>query len=236
MGMRGQTSEITHHHVQTISKSGSHSPAGIPSPISTRCYSAPLLAGGSPSRNEVQLVKERSAIRRSHGHESGGPAVVTTTQERAHRGKEIESSEEEEERDRSEDEEDEEEEEEGYYKVKEYTEEEESEEVEEEEEKVILVRCMQLTEWGTDFTEIPLGSSKTIKELRTALAKEFELPSEDTIVRIRKLPNIIICRDQHVSRLKGGENLEVIIKEEGLQLNNNKCSTSTCLPQLGEGH
>ncbi len=36
---------------------------------------------------------------------------------------------------------------------------------------------------------------------------------EERITRVRKLPNIVLCRDQHVLRLRGGESLEVTLTD-----------------------
>jgi hypothetical protein len=36
--------------------------------------------------------------------------------------------------------------------------------------------------------------------------------NKESIDRVRKLPNIVLCRDQHVTRLKGGESLEITLK------------------------
>ncbi len=36
---------------------------------------------------------------------------------------------------------------------------------------------------------------------------------EERIMRVRKLPNIVLCRDQHVLRLRGGESLEVTLTD-----------------------
>ena len=80
----------------------------------------------------------------------------------------------------------------------------------------VLVRCIQLQEYGPDFTEIALPVSpeeRTMELFRAELAKEFRVP-QGRIIRIRKLPNIVICRDAHLARLVGQEKLELVLQSE----------------------
>lgn len=82
---------------------------------------------------------------------------------------------------------------------------------------LVLVRCQQnpitTKEYGDDFTEVSLPADyrqRSLAGLKRALAAEFRV-QEHQIARLRKLPNIAICRDEHVFRLRGGEELEIVL-------------------------
>ena len=80
----------------------------------------------------------------------------------------------------------------------------------------VLVRCIQLQEYGPDFAEIALPVSpeeRTMELFRAELEREFRVP-QGRIIRIRKLPNIVICRDAHLARLVGQEKLELVLQSE----------------------
>jgi hypothetical protein len=49
--------------------------------------------------------------------------------------------------------------------------------------------------------------------LRSGLTLAVAQVDEERITRVRKLPNIVLCRDQHVLRLRGGESLEVTLTD-----------------------
>ena len=53
----------------------------------------------------------------------------------------------------------------------------------------------------------------TYSALLTACCEELEVPSSD-IVKIRKLPNVLVRKDRDIQRMTDGQELEVLLKTE----------------------
>ena len=69
----------------------------------------------------------------------------------------------------------------------------------------------------SDFYEVELPSP-TYSTLLKACAEEIEV-EPSLIIKIRKLPNILVRKDKDVQRLKEGQELEVVLKDDGNPLN-----------------
>ncbi len=73
-------------------------------------------------------------------------------------------------------------------------------------------------------------TSSTYESLLKGCAEELEVePSH--IAKIRKLPNILVRRDRDVQRLRDGQEMEVVLKEEEVNVGA-FCATSTGLSML----
>lgn len=79
----------------------------------------------------------------------------------------------------------------------------------------LLVKIRVNGSGETDFYEVEVPSL-TYESLLKACADEIEVETSQ-VAKIRKLPNILIRRDKDVQRLKEGQELEVVLKEEGGQ-------------------
>lgn len=80
-----------------------------------------------------------------------------------------------------------------------------------------------------DFYEVELPSL-SYDALLKACAEEVEVDVSD-IAKVRKLPNILVRRDRDVQRLKEGQELELVLKEEGGALGG-FCASSSGLSML----
>lgn len=91
---------------------------------------------------------------------------------------------------------------------------------------------MRVTGSGeTDFYEVEVPSL-TYEALLKACAEEIEVEASQ-VAKIRKLPNIMVRRDRDVQRLKEGQELEVVLKEDGGQLSMASfCASSSGLSML----
>lgn len=69
----------------------------------------------------------------------------------------------------------------------------------------------------SDFYEVELPSL-SYEALLRACAEEIEVELSQ-VVKIRKLPNVLVRRDRDVQRLKEGQELEVVLKDTVGQLN-----------------
>ena len=63
-----------------------------------------------------------------------------------------------------------------------------------------------------DFVEVEVGPL-TYPALMTACCEELELATSD-VAKIRKLPNILIRKDKDVQRMKDGQELELVLKND----------------------
>lgn len=82
---------------------------------------------------------------------------------------------------------------------------------------LLLVKIRVSGSGESDFYEVELPSL-TYETLLKACAEEVEVAASQ-IAKIRKLPNIMVRRDRDVQRLKDGQELEVVLKENRNQLN-----------------
>ena len=73
---------------------------------------------------------------------------------------------------------------------------------------VLKIRVQNSQE--TDFLEIELPTP-SYRGLLEACAAELEVDVSD-VEKIRKLPNVLVCKDRHVQRLTSGQELEVLLK------------------------
>ena len=64
----------------------------------------------------------------------------------------------------------------------------------------------------TDFVEVEVEGGSYLNLLQ-ALCDELEVPLE-AVVKIRKLPNILIRKDKDVARLVGGQELELVLNSK----------------------
>ncbi|KAL6066966.1 non-specific serine/threonine protein kinase [Balamuthia mandrillaris] len=85
----------------------------------------------------------------------------------------------------------------------------EEQQAEPEEALRLLVRCPQIEAFGDDFMEVML-ERRTIAELRRVVAEDFGVAAE-SIKRLRKLPDILVCRDKHVAALRADARLELLL-------------------------
>ncbi len=81
----------------------------------------------------------------------------------------------------------------------------------------LLIKIRVSGSGESDFYEVELASP-TYDTLLKACAEEIEVESS-LIVKIRKLPNILVRKDRDVQRLKEGQELEVVLKDDENPLN-----------------
>ena len=67
-----------------------------------------------------------------------------------------------------------------------------------------------------DFYEVEVPSL-THDTLLKVCAEELEVEVSH-IAKVRKLPNVLVRRDRDVQRLKEGQEMEIVLKEDGMQL------------------
>ena len=63
-----------------------------------------------------------------------------------------------------------------------------------------------------DFVEVEV-TPLTYPALMTACCEELELATSD-VAKIRKLPNVLIRKDKDVQRMKDGQELELVLKND----------------------
>ena len=76
----------------------------------------------------------------------------------------------------------------------------------------LLVKVRVCGSGESDFVEVEVGPV-TYPSLIAACCEELEVASTD-VVKIRKLPNILIRKDRDVQRMKVGQELEVVLKSK----------------------
>ena len=76
----------------------------------------------------------------------------------------------------------------------------------------LLVKVRVCGSGEGDFVEVEVGPA-TYPSLLAACCEELEVASTD-VVKIRKLPNVLIRKDRDVQRMKDGQELEVVLKSE----------------------
>ena len=76
----------------------------------------------------------------------------------------------------------------------------------------LLVKVRVCGSGECDFVEVEVGPV-TYSALLTACCEELEVATGD-VAKIRKLPNILVRKDRDVQRMKDGQELEVVLKNE----------------------
>ena len=92
----------------------------------------------------------------------------------------------------------------------------------------LLVKVRVCGSGECDFVEVEVGPV-TYSALLTACCEELEVATGD-VAKIRKLPNILVRKDRDVQRMKDGQELEVVLKNENTAAAANVISPPASFP------